>query len=51
VNIEDLPRMGQDIKSAELRENNVYITTARGDVYRVWIHWDGKPLMEILKQS
>lgn len=46
----DWPRTGQDIESAELKENNVYIKSARGDTWRVWINWDGQPLIELVER-
>lgn len=47
----DMSRTGQDIRSTELKENNVYIKTARGDVWRVWIDWNGQPLIELVEQG
>lgn len=50
--MDDTRRMGEPIKSVELKEDNVYIETARGDVWRVWLPGPmDHPLMELLHRS
>jgi uncharacterized membrane protein len=44
-------RMGQDIKSAELKNNNVYVQTAKGEVWRIWVDFDGLPRFELVKRA
>lgn len=45
------PRRGLTIKEVIVVADNVYIKTADGDLYRVWIGFDALPLMELIERG
>lgn len=45
------PRRGSDIARATLFDNQVYLQGKNGDIYRVWLGFDGVPLIECVEYN
>lgn len=43
---QDNPRAGNDIVEVETLGNNVYIQAKNGDIWRISIDWDNRPIIE-----
>lgn len=44
------PRIGEALKAVAIEANNVYIHTVRGDVWRVWVEFNGQPSIELVEK-